>query len=214
MRTLAGHTEGVRSILFLDGGKLLASAGDDKTIRLWEVATGREKQKLEGHTLGVTCLALSPDGKTLASGSGDGHNRAPAEILLWDVASWQRNGRSIAVEREVWSLAWTSDSKRLAAAVGSGQLRVLDVASGRALATTPAPAIRPLAMAPGGGLLASGQGTEEDGTVRLWGTRGWQERAVLTGHQKMIFGVTFSPDGQRLASASMDGTIRLWTVPR
>ena len=62
-------------------GKTLASGSGDKTIKLWDVATGKEQATLKGHTDWVTSVAFSPDGKTLASGSED------KTIKLWDVAT-------------------------------------------------------------------------------------------------------------------------------
>jgi hypothetical protein len=79
--TLSGHTSLVNSVAFSPDGRLLASGSADKTIKLWEVATGSLVRTLSGHTDSVSSVAFSPDGRLLASGSSDN------TIKLWDVAS-------------------------------------------------------------------------------------------------------------------------------
>src|SRR5947207_1864656 len=81
--TLKGHTDRVRSVAFSGDGKLLASGSVDQTVKLWDVATGKEKATLEGHLQAVRSVAFSKDDKLLASGSWDN------SIRLWEVASGQ-----------------------------------------------------------------------------------------------------------------------------
>jgi WD40 repeat protein len=79
--TLKGHTAKVLSVAYSPDGKTLASGSIDQTIKLWDVATGKEQATLKGHTRYVASVAFSPDGKTLASGSED------RTIKLWDVTT-------------------------------------------------------------------------------------------------------------------------------
>jgi WD40 repeat protein len=81
----SGHTDVVSSAAFSPDGKTLASGTHDTTVKLWDVATGKEKATLNGHTGDVTSVAFSPDGKTLASGSMD------KTIKLWRVATGEKD---------------------------------------------------------------------------------------------------------------------------
>jgi len=68
---LVGHTNMVTCVVFSPDGSRIATTSWDRTIKLWDAATGRELLTLRGHTGGVVCVAFSPDGRRLASGSND-----------------------------------------------------------------------------------------------------------------------------------------------
>ena len=78
MRVLRGHTGWIRSLAVSPDGKVLVSAGDDHTIRFWEIATGRNFRTLKGHTGPVRGITFSPDGRKLASASWD------RTVKLWE----------------------------------------------------------------------------------------------------------------------------------
>ncbi|SLM40026.1 WD40/YVTN repeat-like-containing domain, partial [Lasallia pustulata] len=81
LQTLEGHSDMVMAVAFSPDGKQLASGSDDKTLLVWDAATGATLQTLEGHSGAVNAVAFSPDGKQLASGSWD------KTIRIWDAAT-------------------------------------------------------------------------------------------------------------------------------
>ncbi|KAG1665978.1 hypothetical protein FOA52_003203 [Chlamydomonas sp. UWO 241] len=215
---LTGHSGSVTTLAFSpDGktlatgsttprvyGKTLATGSDDRTARLWDVATGKERAVLTGHS-GVTTLAFSPDGKTLATGSED------ATARLWDVATGKERAVLTGHSHGVTTLAFSPDGKTLATGSRDDTARLWDVATGkeRAVLTGHSGSVTTLAFSPDGKTLATGS---DDRTARLWDVATGKERAVLTGHSHGVTTLAFSPDGKTLATGSRDDTARLWDV--
>jgi WD40 repeat protein len=125
--SFGGHIAVVSSVAVTVAGKTLASGSYDRTIKLWELATGKETAILRGHTDGVYSVTFAPDGKTLASASQDDTAR------LWDVAS----SKEIATLKHgyhVKRVVFTPDGKTLISA-GEGPIKLWDVATAKERAT-------------------------------------------------------------------------------
>src|SRR5262249_38443346 len=115
-----GHSEKINACVFSPDGRRLASASKDRTVRVWEVATGACVAELSGHTDEVFTAAFHPDGQRLAAAGPD-----PA-IFLWDLATGQEVARLGGHASYVWSLAFSPDGKTLASGSGDGTVRLWD----------------------------------------------------------------------------------------
>jgi WD40 repeat protein/serine/threonine protein kinase len=205
---LRGHADYVNSINFSPTGKILASGGDDKTIRLWDASTGEQiGEPRRGHDSDVTSVTFGPDGQTLASASND------QTIRLWDTSLSEIPGRlSPGLDgKYVNCVALSPDGTRLASGHHDGNVRLWDVATGRPLGVPlngHQKGVRQLSFSADGNTLAT---ASTDKTLRLWDA--WTGKPMgepLRGHEDWVISVDFSPDGRMLASASADKTVRLW----
>lgn len=201
------HRGPLTAIRFSPNGEMLATAGDDRTVRLWDPATGKENDRLDGAEGSVNAIAFSNEGLTLLS-AGTG-----AKLRAWN---W-KTGDEKTLVKAMGGVVTAIDllpKEHFVSGNEAGQIWSWDMKTGAQaqgyeredLAT-----IHDLAVSPDGKLLAIVGGSPNVYVVEI---NGGKEVAVLTTGTETAANLTvrFSPDGQHLAVGADDSKIRIWTT--
>ena len=203
-RTLRGHTAEVCDVTFSPDGTLVASSSADKSIRLWDSATGEARGMLVGHTRAVNSVVFSPDGKLVASCSSD-HS-----VKLWDLSTKNLLGTLLGHTDIAWAVVFSPDGKLVASCSDDRTIRLWDIVTMEARNTMHHPSrFLSIVFSPDGKLLASGA---DDGRVWFYDSVTGDARAKARGHSRQVLGVAFSVDGKQIASCSEDKRVRLWDL--
>ncbi|GKZ21603.1 hypothetical protein AbraCBS73388_007504 [Aspergillus brasiliensis] len=201
-----------------DGRKLVSSYFFDRTIRLWDLATGTLQRTFSGHLWSAQSLAFSPNEQLLASCS------AGNMIKLWDLDTTHNNTEPGVFEATTESPRAISPDGRWLACVFEGlNIRICDLdimhsnqATDASRVTVKAhdSSIEDMDISSDGRWLAS---ASLDNSLKIWDFKQLLDNRTdncllqtLTGHNQPVTAVTFSPDGRWLASSSEDNTVRLW----
>jgi WD40 repeat protein len=123
-QTLEGHGDPVNSVAFSQDSKLLASASDDTTVKIWDTSTGSLQQTLEGHSDPVKSVAFSQDSKLLASASDN------TTVKIWDASTGSLQQTLEGHGDRVNSVAFSHDSKLLASASDNTIVKIWDASTG------------------------------------------------------------------------------------
>ena len=205
--------QGVRTASFSPDGRRLMTAGDDGTLVLWRVADGVRQRTIQAHGEAVNSVAWHPDGNHVISASRD------RTLRLWTIQG-QLQATLESGSGSTGSVNWVSFSPEgdwIASASSDNRVRlwnregellqVLDGHTARVNWVSFSPEGRPRQLV----------SASDDRTVRLWQ---WDEdrqefvnTEVFKGHGESVLSVLLSPEQELLASASKDGTVRLWLLP-
>jgi serine/threonine protein kinase len=210
---IAAHAGLVGALAFSLDGRLLASAGIDGRIRVWDVtaAAPREVTSFTRPGTEFQSIAFAPDDDYLVAG---GTTRGTAGVWRWDLADgkhaeWgQYQGDKVSVP----AVAFAPDGKRLAAAIGpfvvAFKISGRQAGAGEILKGHGGP-VRTLAWSPDGKRLASG-GDSKNIIIWAWGWLGASQKSKVRAHTDILTGLSYSPDGTRLAAAGLDKAVVLW----
>lgn len=203
----------LRAVAYAPDSQTVLTGGTDASARLWRITGGPAIAVLAGDAAGVKgghrdtilALAFARDGQTIGSASKDGSAR------LWTVDGRLRAALT-AHRGPVGGIVFAPDGMTVATAGADGSSGLWRVADGQLLARLAGhgDAVSSVAFSPPDGRLVVT--TSFDRTARIWAVDGGRLLGVLEGHWHYLWAAAFAPDGQTLATASEDGTARLWDL--
>jgi WD40 repeat protein len=236
--TIFGHQGFVLDLAFSPDSRSLATTSEDRSVRLWEVPSGRQIGTFHGHTDFVQAVAFAPDGRELASGSLEGtlkvwDRRTSLPVVFNGHTGWvvrlalRKDGRRVVSEagpfrsaRET-TMGWdpvtgVSDPALTGVFIDALRDEYLPPSS-FPFWVAPPPVTSPdgtrlaRAWAGAGGIPAAdrSQAYSKSSAMVLDAATG-RVLHSLVGHTADLVGIAFSPDGRRIATASLDRTIKLW----
>jgi WD40 repeat protein len=203
-QTISAHSDWVRCLSFTPDGAKLVSGSFDKTIKLWQLATGAVIHTLADHPKGVFALAVSPDGKLLASGSWDD------TIKLWNLETGTLLHDLVKHKASVRSLAISPDSQTLISGSFDRTIELWQIPAGVPRQTISArDPISAIALSADGKFLAS---TGDDGKIELWSIASGRPLGVAIGNKHCIGSLAIGPDSQTIAAGTVNGYVILWQL--
>jgi WD40 repeat protein len=205
LRTLVGHSGEVNEVTVSADGRRAVSASEDKTLRVWDLESGREVRTLAGHPDGVNGAAMSADGRRAVSASAD------RTLKVWDLGSGRELHTLAGHSDSVRAVGVSADGRRAVSASGDKTLKVWDLETGRELCTLAghSNSVNGVAVSADGRWAVS---ASSDQTLKVWDLETGRELRAVSGHAASVTGVAVSADGRRAVSASDDRTLKVWDL--
>ncbi len=205
LHILEGHKDGVNAVIFTPDKKYIITGSSDKTIKVWDIRTGKEKKTLTGHGDYITSLSITKDGKYLASSSWDG------TVHIWSLKKWKILTTLEGQFSYINSVSFSPTDKIVAFGGTDKKIFIFDYMLGELVQTLEGhtDTIQTITFSPDGKLIASGG---SDQTIRIWDVETGNLLKTINGHKDIVKSLVFSPDGKFLVSGSWDSTIKVWNV--
>jgi hypothetical protein len=193
------------SISFSPDDLLLAAALDGRTVRLWDVNSGRVVRNFSGGLRKFVYVAFSPDGRWLATGNDS------KTIAMWDVARGKLSRILKGHKQEIYAVAFSPDGRLLASASKDKTVKLWEVSTGREVHTLVGheSSVTNLAFSQNSRWLVS---SSWDKTIKIWNVEDGREVQTLTGHTHEIYSLALDSRSGSIATGSADGTINLWRL--
>jgi WD40 repeat protein len=204
------HGDGVRWVTYSPDGRLLASLGRDRALRIWEAATGRPVLKLQEPDCEYHTAVFSPDGGALVVAAGDPLRGGNTALRYYDTATGRERRRLEGHRLPAYTLGFAADGESLLS-VGGEQVILWDAIAGQPRAQwKQRRGGAAVAVAPDCRTLAGVGSDSDEKTIYLWDAATGKERRRLRGHERGVVALAFSPDGRLLASGNPFEAIRTW----
>ena len=204
VKNFAQHSDAVGAVAFSPDGLMLASGSKDKTIQIWDLATGKSIRTFPGDSSTIWSVAFDAKGTKLATGTGFWR------VMLWDLKTGQVT-RSLDHTASVWSVAFSPDGQVVASGSGDKTTKISDATTGNLIQNLPdhTDFVYSVAFTPDGKSLVSGS---KDKKITIVDVATGSLIKTMEGHGDQVRSVAVSPDGKTIVSGSYDESIKIWNV--